>query len=61
MSLDQRMLKDKQSLFMEEMVEPTRDGRFSISTKKVRRKLRDLIPTSDSTEIDHSISDPDFQ
>ena len=61
MSQEQRMLKVKLLLFIRNIMEPTRNGRYSILTKKVRKKPRDSIKTLDSRETNHSISDPDFQ
>ena len=51
----ERMLKVKLLLSGRNIMEPTRNGRYSILTKKVRKKPRDSIKTLDSTEIDHSI------
>jgi hypothetical protein len=36
-------------------MEPTRDGRFFILTRRQRLRLRDWMRNSDSTSIDHSI------
>jgi len=57
----ERMLKDNQFGSGVSMVEPTRDGRFSILTKHQRFQLKDLTKNTDSTLTDHSTSDQDFQ
>jgi len=55
------MLKAKPLLPGKNIMEPTRDGRSSILTRRKRKKLRDLMKIPVSTETDHSISDPDSQ
>ena len=61
MSQVERMLKDKQLSSGTNIMVLTRDGKSSMLTRPIRFQERDLMMTSDSTEIDHSISDPDFQ
>ena len=61
MSQVERMLKDKQLSFGTDIMELTRDGKSSILTRPKRYQDQDLMKSSDSIEIDHSISDPDFQ
>ena len=61
MSQVERMLKDKQLSSGTSITETTRDGMLSILTRPKRFQERDLMTSSDYTEIDHSISDPDFQ
>jgi hypothetical protein len=55
------MLKVKQLLSTANMVESTNNGKYSILTKRVRKKPLDLMMNSDSTEIDHSTLFQDFQ
>ena len=55
------MLKDKQLLSMVNMVESTNNGKYSILTKRVRKKPLDLMMNSVSTETDHSTLFQDFQ
>ena len=57
----ERMLKDKQLSSGTSTMETTRNGKSSILTKPQRFQERDLMKNLDSTEIDHSISDPDSQ
>jgi len=61
MSQVERMLKDKLLSSGTNIMVLTRDGKSSMLTRPIRFQERDLMMTSDSTEIDHSISDPDFQ
>jgi hypothetical protein len=61
MSQEERMLKDKQLSSGTNIMVLTRDGKSSMLTRPIRFQERDLMRNSDSTEIDHSISDPDFQ
>ena len=61
MSQEERMLKDKQLLSMVNMVESTNNGKYSILTKRVRKKPLDLMMNSVSTETDHSTLFQDFQ
>jgi hypothetical protein len=49
------------SLFGRDMEELTRDGRSSMKMRKKEKLAKDLMKTSVSTSIDHSISDLDFQ
>jgi hypothetical protein len=56
-----KMLRDRRSKFIIDIMELTKDGRFFILTRRKRDKQRDLIKNLDSTSIDHSISDLDFQ
>jgi hypothetical protein len=49
-----RMLKDKMFRFMADTMEPTRDGRFFILTRRRESRLRDSMKNSDSTLTDHS-------
>ena len=58
---EEKMLKAKPLLPGKNIMEPTRDGRSSILTRRKRKKLRDLMKIPVSTETDHSISDPDSQ
>jgi hypothetical protein len=57
----ERMKKDKQSGYGRITVELTRDGKSSILTKHQRLPRKDSTRNSDSTSIDHSTSDLDFQ
>jgi len=50
-----RMLKHKKFRFMADTMEPTKDGRFFILTRRQRLKQRDSMKNSDSTLTDHSI------
>jgi hypothetical protein len=61
MSIQEEMRKEDKSSFGTNMERLTRDGRSSILTKLRKCKVREFIRTSDSTSIDHSISDPDSQ
>jgi hypothetical protein len=56
-----KMLKDRRSKFITDITELTKDGRSSILTRRQREKPRDLMKSSDSISIGHSILDPDFQ
>jgi hypothetical protein len=56
-----KMLRDRRFKFIIDIMELTKDGRFFILTRRQRDKQRDSIKNLDSTSIDHSISDPDFQ
>jgi hypothetical protein len=61
MSHKERMKKDKNFGTGRIMVEPTRDGRYSILIKHQRFQRKDSTKNSDSTSTDHSTSDLDFQ
>jgi len=56
-----KMLKDRISKSTEDTTVPTKDGRFFILIRRQRLKPRDSMKNSDSTSIDHSILDQDFQ
>ena len=58
---EERMLKDKQSLFGTDIRELTRDGELSILTLIRDHKRKDFILTSVSIVTDHSILSQDFQ
>jgi len=60
MSQEERMLKDKQSSFGTDTMEPTRNGRLSILTLIRDHKRRDSTRTSVSISTDHSTSSQDF-
>jgi len=49
-----RMLRVKLFNSMEEPTEPTKDGRYSILTRRERLRLRDSMRNSVSTSKDHS-------
>jgi len=57
----EKILKDKQFGYGVNMVEPTRDGKFSILTSNQRFQLKDSTKNTDSTSTDHSTSNQDFQ
>jgi hypothetical protein len=61
MSQAERMLKAKLLSSIRIMVELTRNGKLSILIKPRRFQEQDSIQNGASIEIDHSISDPDFQ
>jgi hypothetical protein len=54
MSVETKMLKDKQLLFTRAMVVIIRDGKSSMLIKQHQLKIRDLMKNSDSTAQDHS-------
>jgi hypothetical protein len=56
-----KMLKDRISRFMEDTMEPIKDGRYSILTRRQRLKPRDSMKNLDSISIDHSTLDQDSQ
>jgi hypothetical protein len=56
-----KMLRDRMSKYMEDTTEPTKDGRYSILTRKQRLKPRDSMKNLDSISIDHSTLDLDSQ
>jgi len=56
----QRMMKEHQLAFTVTTEEETNNGQSSILTKLTKIEPRVLIQNSDSTLIDHSISDLDF-
>jgi hypothetical protein len=56
-----KMLRDRRSKFIIDIMELTKDGRFYILTRRQRDKQRDSIKNLDSISIDHSILDLDFQ
>jgi hypothetical protein len=60
MSFKVRTLKDNKFRFIVAKVEPTKDGKFSISTRRERLRQRDSMKNLDSTSIDHSISFQSF-
>jgi hypothetical protein len=55
------MLKDKKLLFIKDIMAGTKDGELFILTKLPRKEPRDMTENMDSTSIDHSTSDQDFQ
>jgi hypothetical protein len=56
-----KMLKARMSKYMEDTTVPTKDGRYSILTRRQRLKPRDSMKNSDSISIDHSTLDQDCQ
>jgi len=61
MSVEEKMLKVKLFLPGVNTMEPTRNGKFSISTQREKLTQLDSMRNSVSTEIDHSTLDLDFQ
>jgi hypothetical protein len=61
MSIKRRMLKDKNVLFIKDIMAGTRDGESFMLTKLPRLDQRDMIKSMDSTSIEHSTSDQDSQ
>jgi hypothetical protein len=55
------MKKDKRSFARLRTMAGTRDGELSILINLSRKELRDMIKNTDSTSIEHSSSDQDFQ
>jgi len=54
------MLKEAKSLSTNDMMEPTRDGRFSILIKPRRLLPRDKVKNSVCKSTDHSTSFLDY-
>jgi hypothetical protein len=61
MSSKVRTRKDKLFRFIIDTMVPTKDGRFSILTRRQRLKPRDSMKNLDSISIDHSTLDQDSQ
>jgi hypothetical protein len=59
MSQEEKMLKDKQSLYGIDTMVPTRDGRSSMLIQ-LSLRLRDSMKNSDSISTDHSILSLNF-
>jgi len=61
MSQEERILKVKRLLSGTNMEEETRDGKLSMLTSLMQKIRKELIHTSDSTEIEYSTSSQDSQ
>jgi len=61
MSSKIRTMKDKRLLFGRDIMDGIRDGELSILIKQRKKLLKDMIESMDSTSIEHSTSDQDFQ
>jgi hypothetical protein len=61
MFIKRRMLKDKNVLFIKDIMAGTKDGELSMLTKLPRLDQRDMTVNMDSTSIDHYSSDQDSQ
>jgi len=61
MSTRIRIVKDKMLSSGEDIMVGTRDGELSILTLQRKKLLKDSTKSMDSTSIEHSTSDLDFQ
>jgi hypothetical protein len=61
MSIRTRILRDKRLSSGEDTMAGTKDGELSMLTKQRRKEVQDGIQDMDSTSIDHSSSDQNFQ